>query len=591
MATTSREINLSVTTNKKSVCSYGNTTEYKEAGGNFSLTTVSHQVTLKLEPRQYKYFVKCLFEGPKEATAETSFAIDDTPPSALEINDSQELKGVEESYREGYTYYLDRLSIKFNSEDKESGIDFYNYSVVEDSSGRLVYGWTTTADAKTTIRDLKLKDGERYSVQAYAQNKAGLRTELARSKGIRVNVLLNTEYACSDDIRDGDETDTDCGGSCSTKCANSKACSASSDCRSNFCVAGVCRAGNCTDSYMNQDESDVDCGGSCSTKCDIGSKCKKSPDCETSICSEGTCIAEGPCSNKRLDEGETDVDCGGLCVAVKNKKCSLNQKCAENSDCKTGLCGPVGKCASQNDRDIDTILNDDDNCPDNPNKDQKDADKDKIGDACDKDNDNDGMPDEWETKYGFKPLDSSDALLDSDGDGLSNLEEFKLGINPKSRDTDKDKADDGKEVAAGTDPNNPKSKPGGGFIVKATAFLLLIAAALAAVTAYSAMKRRKIGGGATGGSSKGFSASASSASTGQQRQKPQQQPLRPQQQQGSQNYYHNRYQQLGEQTGQQPGHYTGHRSPHDVFDELQRTYSQMSGEEIFEELRKKSGRR
>ena len=81
LATTSKEVNLSVTTNKKSVCSYGNTTEYKESGGNFSLTTVNHQVTLKLEPRQYKYYVKCLFEGPKEATAETSFAIDNSPPS------------------------------------------------------------------------------------------------------------------------------------------------------------------------------------------------------------------------------------------------------------------------------------------------------------------------------------------------------------------------------------------------------------------------------------------------------------------------------------------------------------------------------
>lgn len=46
------------------------------------------------------------------------------------------------------------------------------------------------------------------------------------------------------------------------------------------------------------------------------------------------------------------------------------------------------------------------------------------------DSDNDGMPDEWEIKYGFQPNDPSDASLDYDCDGLSNLEEYKAGSNP-----------------------------------------------------------------------------------------------------------------------------------------------------------------
>ncbi len=570
LATTSKEVNLSVTTNKKSVCSYGNTTEYKENSGNFSLTTVNHQVTLKLEPRQYKYYVKCLFEGPKEAVAETSFAIDDTPPSALEINDSQELKGVEE----GFTYYLDRIAIKFKAEDAESEIDFYNYSIVEDSTGKLVYGWATTSDSRITARDLSLKDGEKYYVQAYAQNRAGLKTAVSRSRGVTVNVLLNTEYACSDKIKDGDESDVDCGGSCSAKCPTGRACGSNSDCRTSFCVSGICKAGNCTDSYMNQDETDTDCGGSCSKKCGLSNKCKKNTDCESNICSDEFCIAEGPCSNKRLDEGETDVDCGGLCAAVKSKKCSLNQKCAEDSDCKTGLCGPIGKCVSQNDRDADTVLNDADNCPDMPNKDQKDSDKDRIGDACDTDNDNDGMPDEWEKKYGFSPLSSSDALLDSDGDGLTNLEEFGLGTSPKSKDTDRDGSSDGKEVAKGTDPKDPKSKPGMGFVAKATMFLVIIAIAMAAVVAYSALKKRKGEGG------KGWKGSAV--------------PLKQQQHQPQQPQQRGEARQQVQQMQQPQMDHQGsqhHRSPHHVFDELQRTYSQLSGEEIFEQLRRKSGRR
>lgn len=41
-----------------------------------------------------------------------------------------------------------------------------------------------------------------------------------------------------------------------------------------------------------------------------------------------------------------------------------------------------------------------------------------------KDSDNDGMPDEWETKHGLNPRDASDASLDRDKDGYTNIEEY-----------------------------------------------------------------------------------------------------------------------------------------------------------------------
>ncbi len=46
------------------------------------------------------------------------------------------------------------------------------------------------------------------------------------------------------------------------------------------------------------------------------------------------------------------------------------------------------------------------------------------------DSDNDGMPNEWETRYGLNPADASDALKDFDKDGYNNLNEFTGGSDP-----------------------------------------------------------------------------------------------------------------------------------------------------------------
>jgi len=61
---------------------------------------------------------------------------------------------------------------------------------------------------------------------------------------------------------------------------------------------------------------------------------------------------------------------------------------------------------------------------------QKDTDGDGIPDVTDTDDDNDGMPDTWEISNGLDPLDAQDASLDSDDDGLTNLQEYKLGSDP-----------------------------------------------------------------------------------------------------------------------------------------------------------------
>ncbi|MCB1774078.1 MAG: RHS repeat protein [Gammaproteobacteria bacterium] len=76
------------------------------------------------------------------------------------------------------------------------------------------------------------------------------------------------------------------------------------------------------------------------------------------------------------------------------------------------------------------------------------------------DTDGDGIPDNWEDLH--DELDAGvpgDALVDDDGDGLNNLQEYENRTLPGDPDTDDDGVDDGREVAAGTDPLDPDDTP------------------------------------------------------------------------------------------------------------------------------------
>ncbi|HUQ03755.1 MAG TPA: hypothetical protein VM261_14760 [Kofleriaceae bacterium] len=92
---------------------------------------------------------------------------------------------------------------------------------------------------------------------------------------------------CRDRVRDGDETDVDCGGSCQP-CAGMLACAVPADCQSGDCAAGRCAPPSCTDGVHDGFESDRDCGGAC-PPCALGAACIDDLDCATGACVDDAC--------------------------------------------------------------------------------------------------------------------------------------------------------------------------------------------------------------------------------------------------------------------------------------------------------------
>ena len=63
---------------------------------------------------------------------------------------------------------------------------------------------------------------------------------------------------------------------------------------------------------MDKNEVDVDCGGICG-QCPDKKKCLKDSDCKSNYCVDGVCLPSR-CGNGKQDNGETGVDCGGSCA-------------------------------------------------------------------------------------------------------------------------------------------------------------------------------------------------------------------------------------------------------------------------------------
>ena len=136
------------------------------------------------------------------------------------------------------------------------------------------------------------------------------------------------------------------------------------------------------------------------------------------------------------------VNSGASCTLVLDVTSAIGGDFLNITNELTSSSGNSGAASARllvdDDTDNDGVLNAVDNCPLAPNANQADLDSDGTGNACDEDDDGDGMPDSYEIANGLNPLNSFDQQADNDNDGFTNLQEFQFGTDPNSPDADVD---------------------------------------------------------------------------------------------------------------------------------------------------------
>jgi hypothetical protein len=155
-----------------------------------------------------------------------------------------------------------------------------------------------------------------------------------------VGLCTEPEWTCDDGFRTGLETDVDCGGGVCPRCETGFACLRSEDCGSDCSPGprGVLLCDGvfaCQNGVRDGHETDIDCGGPFCLPCRGGQSCSDDRDCGSEICRAGTCETyAATCGNGSRDGTETGVDCGGRgCVP-----CGVGSACQEREDCTSLLC-------------------------------------------------------------------------------------------------------------------------------------------------------------------------------------------------------------------------------------------------------------
>ena len=142
----------------------------------------------------------------------------------------------------------------------------------------------------------------------------GLSTITAELDGFSAGADVDVTVACVDGLKNGEESDVDCGGPFCAPCALGRTCNGANDCLSSNCVSGICVAlASCFDGVRNGSESSVDCGGHGCAACGDGLPCSGNIDCLSGVCSNGICQVPS-CTDGVQNGAETSYDFGGITI-------------------------------------------------------------------------------------------------------------------------------------------------------------------------------------------------------------------------------------------------------------------------------------
>ncbi|MCL2723381.1 MAG: hypothetical protein FWD69_02995 [Polyangiaceae bacterium] len=119
-------------------------------------------------------------------------------------------------------------------------------------------------------------------------------------------------------------------------------CVMAADCPSSVCTEGACQAATSSDGVKNGDETDIDCGGTQAPTCADGKSCVTGDDCTSKVCTSDVCqVATGTDGIQNGDE--SDVDCGGTTTGAL--RCAAGRACNVHADCQSDGCAYDKKCA------------------------------------------------------------------------------------------------------------------------------------------------------------------------------------------------------------------------------------------------------
>ena len=321
---------ITVSTNRKAKC-------YLQGARLITEEGISHSLQKYLDAEGiYPYQVDCQFGMTGTTLSKTfSFIYDTTPPIMINVSN------IYPKSENPCCVCPNMMYGTWTANESLSGITQYNYTIINTQTGEEIKNWTATQDSQVLVTGLGLIEDNIYGLKVRAQNGANLWSDWILPDGYAgviaaLRYCNNGTITCTDGALNGNETDTDCGGTCELKCGVGKICYNNTDCNSQLCLlltTGIekrCAKPYCENGLQSIEtkETDIDCGGMCG-QCDDSKRCLINDDCRSLHCVEGLCAA--PICNDGIKNGqETGMDCGGTCNPCKVASCASGDVCVPN---------------------------------------------------------------------------------------------------------------------------------------------------------------------------------------------------------------------------------------------------------------------